>query len=263
MTFKNKVVWITGASSGIGKGLALELSKQDCKLILSSRRQDALEDVKLECNNPKHIAILPFDLKDIDQMQSICEQAIAAFGTVDVLINNGGISQRSLIIDTDISVDKKLMEVDYLGTVALSKSILSHFVEKQSGHFVVVTSVMGKFGSPYRSGYCGAKHALHGFFDVLRMEHEKDNIKVTLVCPGFVNTNVAKNALVGDGSTNNSQDTATQKGLAVDVFCKRMLKAIIKEKFEVYIGKSEIRGVYLKRYFPKLLHKVVLKSKVR
>ena len=263
MTFENKVVWITGASSGIGKGLALALSQQNCKLILSSRRLEALETVKQKCENPEHVAVVAFDLADIDAMEAITKKALSAFGTIDVLINNGGISQRSLIKDTDISVDKKLMEIDYLGTVALTKALLPHFIKKQSGHIAVVTSIMGKFGSPYRSGYCGAKHALHGFFDVLRMEHEKDNIKVTLVCPGFVNTNVAKNALVGDGSANNAQDTATEKGLSVPVFCKHMLKAITKEKFEVYIGNSEIRGVYLKRFFPKLLHKVVLKSKVR
>lgn len=263
MTFNNKVVWITGASSGIGKGLALELSKQNCKLILSSRRENVLDEVRLQCIDPNNVKVLAFDLADIENMLLVTQKALAAFGTIDILINNGGISQRSLIIETEINVDKKLMEVDYLGTVALSKSILPHFVKKQSGHFAVVTSIMGKFGSPYRSGYCGAKHALHGFFDVLRMEHETDNIKVTLVCPGFVNTNVAKNALVGDGSSNNTQDEATQKGLSVTKFCKLMLKAIRKEKFEVYIGKGEVRGVYLKRFFPKLLHKIVLKSRVR
>src|SRR5210317_217483 len=172
MTFNNKVIWITGASSGIGKGLALELSKRNCKLILSSRRKNVLEEVKVSCKNQENVIVHPFDLKDIDFIPKVCEQAIAAFGTVDILINNGGISQRSLIINTSIEVDRTLMEVDYLGTIALSKALLPHFIKKQSGHYVVVTSIMGKFGSPYRSGYCGAKHALHGFFDVLRMEHE-------------------------------------------------------------------------------------------
>jgi len=262
MTFKNKVIWITGASSGIGKSLALELSKQNCKLILSSRREEALTDVKNQCANQKNIRILPFDLADYLNMKPIAKNAISLFGNIDMLINNGGISQRSLIIDTDISVDKKLMHVDYLGTVALSKAILPHFVNKQSGHFVTVTSLMGKFGSPYRSGYCGAKHALHGFFDVLRMEHEKDNIKVTMICPGFVDTNVARNALTGNGNPQKSQDNATAKGLNVSVFTKQMLKAIKKEKFEAYIGQGEIKGVYLKRFFPRLLHKIVLRSKV-
>ena len=263
MNFTNKVIWITGASSGIGKALALELSQNDCKLILSSRREAALIAVKNLCSNPENIEILPFDLADYLKMTPIVEKAISCFDKIDLLINNGGISQRSLIIDTDITVDKKLIDVDYLGTVALSKALLPHFVSNQSGHFVTVTSLMGKFSSPYRSAYCGAKHALHGFFDALRLEHDKDAIKVTMICPGFVNTNIARNALTGDGSSQEIQDNATEKGLEVSEFTKRMLKAIKKEKFEAYIGKGETKGIYLKRFFPKLLHKFVLKSKVR
>lgn len=263
MTFNNKVIWITGASSGIGKAVALELSKYNCKLILSSRRTTVLNDVKKECLQPKNVEVLPLDLADYQTMPTIITKAISLFGNVDILINNGGISQRSLIIDTDIEVDKKLMDIDYLGTVALSKALLPHFIVQKSGHFVTVTSLMGKFSSPYRSAYCGAKHALHGFFDALRLEHDKDNIKVTMICPGFVNTNVARNALTGDGSTQNEQDNATENGLEVSVFAERMLKAIKKEKFEAYIGKGETKGVYLKRFFPKLLHKLVLRSQVR
>ncbi|WP_281846536.1 SDR family oxidoreductase [Olleya namhaensis] len=263
MTFKNKVVWITGASSGIGKGLVLALAKLECQLIISSRNSNTLNQLKQLCPNPDNIAVLPFDLLDYNHMKPVVAQAIKQYGKIDLLINNGGISQRALIIDTDISVDKKLMEVDYLGTVALSKALLPHFIKNQSGHYVVVTSLMGKFSSPYRSGYCGAKHALHGFFDALRMEHQKDNVNVTLICPGFVNTNIAKNALIGDGSLQNSQDDATENGLPIPEFCDRMIQAIQKEKFEAYIGQKEILGVYLKRFFPKLLHRFVMKSQVR
>ncbi len=263
MTFENKIIWITGASSGIGEALTIQLAKQNCKLIISSRRKTVLNDVKNKCQQSENIKVLPLDLADYKSMPAIVEKAISLFGNVDILINNGGISQRSLIIDTAIEVDKKLMDIDYLGTVALSKALLPHFIAQKSGHFVTVTSLMGKFSSPYRSAYCGAKHALHGFFDALRLEHDKDNIKVTMICPGFVNTNVARNALTGNGSTQNEQDTATENGLDVDVFAKRMLKAIKKQKFEAYIGKGETKGVYLKRFFPKLLHKVVLRSAVR
>ena len=263
MNFSGKTIWITGASSGIGEALALEFSKQNCNLILSARRKEKLEEVKQNCKFPERVKILAFDLAEIENMTVVAEEAILLFGKVDLLINNGGISQRSLIIDTDISVDKKIMEVDYLGTVALSKAILPHFIKNKSGHFAVVTSLMGKFGSPYRSGYCAAKHALHGFFDVLRMEHQKDNIKVTIVCPGFVNTNVSRNALVGDGTVLNKQDDATENGLEVVDFAQKMIQAIQKDKFEVYIGKKEILGIYLKRFFPKLLHKVAMKAKVR
>ena len=263
MTFNNKVVWITGASSGIGEGLALQLSRQNCKLILSSRRKDVLETVKNNCSNPENIAILPLDLSEINTMKAHVDEAINLFGKIDILINNGGISQRSPIIETSIEVDKKLMEIDYLGTVALSKALLPHFVANKSGHYVVVSSLMGKFASSYRSAYCGAKHALHGFFDALRLEHDKDNVKVTMICPGFVNTNVARNALTADGSKQGYQDEMTDKGLDVDVFVKRMIKAIRKEKFEAYIGKFETFGVYVKRLSPRLIHKLVLRSKVK
>lgn len=263
MNFNNKTIWITGASSGIGKALALALSEYNCQLILSSRRHDALELVKQQCKEPKRVAILTFDLAHYKEMTPVAIKAIECFGAVDILINNGGISQRSLIIETDISVDRKLMEVDYLGTIALTKALLPHFIKRQSGHFITVTSLMGKFSSPYRSGYCAAKHALHGFFDALRLEHDQDNVKVTLVCPGFINTNVARNAITGDGSQQQTQDETTQKGLDVDVFAKRMLKAIRKEKFEVYIGKKEVLGIYLKRFLPRFLHWYVLRSAVR
>ena len=262
MEINNKTVWITGASSGIGEALAYELALKNCKLILSGRNIEALEKVKLNCKSAV-VAILPFDLIDFDNAKNNVEKAISFFGKIDVLINNGGVSQRSLIAETGFEVDKKLIEVDYLGTVALSKALLPHFIKNQSGHFVTITSLMGKFGSPFRSGYCGAKHALHGFFDVLRMEHEKDKIKVTLICPGFIQTNVSKNALTGNGTAQNHDDNATKNGMPVTVFVKKMIKAVENEKFETYIGGKEVLGIYLKRFFPKLLHKFVLRSRVR
>jgi short-subunit dehydrogenase len=257
-----KVVWITGASSGIGEALAYELATKNCKLILSARNAEALETVKSKCSAAE-VVILPFDLSDFDNAKNHVETAIAAFGKIDILVNNGGVSQRSLIADTDFEVDKKLIEVDYLGTVALTKALLPHFIKNKKGHFVTVTSLMGKFGSPYRSGYCGAKHALHGFFDVLRMEHQKDNINVTLICPGFIQTNVAKNALTADGSKQNTDDEATLNGMPVAIFVKKLIKAVESNTFEAYIGGKEVLGVYLKRFFPKLLHRFVLQSKVR
>ena len=263
MKFENKVVWITGASSGIGKALAMELSKKDCQLILSSRREKELNNVRSQCVKPENIKILTLDLADYTNMSSVVNKANSQFGPIDLLINNGGISQRSPIIETTIDVDKKLMEVDYLGTIGLSKAILPHFIERQSGHYVVVSSLMGKFSSPLRSAYCGAKHALHGFFDALRLEHEKDNIKVTMICPGFVNTNVARNALTGDGSQQGHQDEMTENGLDVNIFVKKMIKAIQKEQYEAYIGKFEKFGVFIKRLSPRMLHKLVMRSKVR
>ncbi|MGV6832748.1 MAG: SDR family oxidoreductase [bacterium] len=263
MNFKHKTIWITGASSGIGKAVAIALSEYDCNLILSSRRADVLEEVKQLCKNPNNVAIVPLDLANLKDMQKYAVQAISTFGAVDILINNGGISQRSPILETTIEVDQKLMEIDYLGTVALSKSILPHFIERQQGHYVVVSSLMGKFSSPFRSAYCGAKHALHGFFDAMRLEHQEDGVKVTMICPGFVNTSVARNALTADGSKQGFQDDMTENGLDVNKFAKKMIKAIKREKFEAYIGGFEAVGIFVKRLSPRLLHKLVLRSKVR
>mgnify|MGYP001793906456 FL=1 len=262
-TFNGKTIWITGASSGIGKALAVALSPLDCKLILSARRAEKLEETKQACAHPEYVEILPMDLANHDNMESLANEAVSKFGTVDVLVNNAGISQRSLIAETDFSVYKTMMDINYLGTVALTKALLPHFIKQNSGHFVTVTSLMGKFGSPYRSGYCGAKHALHGFFDVVRMEHETNHVDVTLVCPCCVQTEFAKNALTADGTPQNENDTATQNGLPADVVAQKIIKAIQAKRFEVYIGQKEVQGIYLKRFFPKLLHKVVLKSQVR
>ena len=258
-----KVIWVTGASSGIGETLTYALDKKNCKLIISSRDEIALNRVKNNCLNSHNIKILTMDLADFATMNQKVEDALSFFGELDILVNNAGISQRSLIIDTDFEVYKILMDINYLGTVALSKAILPYFKANNNGHFVIVTSLMGKFGSPYRSGYCGAKHALHGFFDALRLEHDKDNIKVTMICPGFVNTDVARNALTADGSKQGYQDDMTENGLQVDIFVKRMLNAIRKEKYEAYIGKFEKFGVFVKRLSPRLLHKLILRSKVK
>ncbi|MEX0287816.1 MAG: SDR family oxidoreductase [Flavobacteriaceae bacterium] len=260
--FADKVVWITGASSGIGKALTYALNKKGNRLIISSRNESELLEVKRGCLYPEKVEVLPLDLSKFEEMTSKVHAAIETFGSVDILVNNAGISQRSLIIDTDFEVYKRLIDINYLGTVALSKAILPHFISKAEGHYVVVTSLMGKFGSPLRSGYCAAKHALHGFFDVMRMEHQKDGIDVTMICPGFVQTNIAVNALIADGSLKNTNDSATASGMPADVFAGKMMKAMVAKKYEAYIGRKEVKGVYLKRFFPKLLHKVVLRSQV-
>ena len=220
MSFKNKVVWITGASSGIGKALAIELSQQKVKLILSSRNKEELELVKKQCQNSSEIEILPLDLEDYLNVQKKVDKAIALFDKVDILVNNGGISQRSLAKETQIAVDKRIMDVNYLGTVALSKALLPHFIKNKKGHFVVTTSIVGKIGTPLRSSYAASKHALHGFFDSLRAEQYKNNIIVTLVCPGFVNTNISLNALTGDGSPQEKNGYSNQKRNKARTFCQ-------------------------------------------
>jgi short-subunit dehydrogenase len=263
MSFSNKIVWITGASSGIGKALALEFSKQNAQIIISSRNIDKLEEVKSLCTNPDKVKILKLDLDDYEFVSKTVQTAISLFDGLDILINNGGISQRSLAIDTGLTIDKRIFNTNYFGTIALTKALLPYFVAKKKGHFVVVTSVVGKIGTPLRSSYAASKHALHGFFDSLRAEIHDYNVDVTLICPGFVHTNVSINALVGDGSKQNTMDKETENGLSPDYFAKKMLKAIVKKKHEVVIGgKLERMAVVVKRFFPKILAKMIRKVDV-
>lgn len=263
MSFKNKIIWITGASSGIGKALSFELSKQGAKLILSSRNKEDLEAVKAQCKHTDSVEIISLDLEKRDEFPDLVKKAIIIFGRIDILVNNGGISQRSLVRETDISVDKRIMDVNYLGTIALTKAILPHFIKNKSGHFVVTTSIVGKIGTPLRSSYAASKHALHGFFDSLRAETHPDNIAVTLVCPGFVNTNISINALTGNGTPQQKMDIATKNGIQPERFAKLMAKAIQKKKEEVYIaGAKEKLGVYVKRFFPKILSIMIRKLSV-
>lgn len=261
-SISGKIIWITGASSGIGEALAYELNSRGNTLILSARTAKRLQQVKANCRFPNTVTIEPLDLADHEKMPAHVTNVLSTCGKVDILINNAGLSQRSLIADTQLSVYKKLIDINYLGTVALTKALLPHFMQNKEGYFVTVTSLMGRFGSPFRSGYCGAKHGLHGFFDVLRMEHQKDNIHVTMVCPGFVQTAVALNALTADGTAQQKDDIATGNGMPVAVFANKMIRAIALKKFEVYIGRKEVMGIYLKRFFPKLLHSVVMRSNV-
>jgi len=263
MSFQNKVVWITGASSGIGKALALELSSQNALLIISARNEESLKPVKQACQNPENVWVLPLDLEHYKNFNITAEQAINVYGRIDILVNNGGISQRSFAKDTLVAVDQKIMDVNYTGTVALTKAVLPHFLEKKQGHIVVTTSMVGKIGTPLRSSYAASKHALHGFFDSLRTEIYDDNIAVTLICPGFVSTNISMNALTGDGTSQQKMDTATANGITPERFAKLMTKAIKNKKQEAYIaGFKEKLGVYVKRWFPKLFSFMIRKMSV-
>lgn len=261
----NKVIWITGASSGIGEALVYILCAKGARLILSSRRKEELERVKGNCPSAAQarIRVLPLDLENPDTLQLSAGAAIQVFGHVDILINNGGISQRSLVATTSMDVFRRLMEIDYFGPVALTKALLPHFISRKKGHIVTVTSLTGKFGTPYRSGYAAAKHALHGFFDALRAEHHKDDIRVTMICPGFIRTNLTLTALTADGSPLNKMDAAQYKGRPAKWCARKIVSAIEKNRQEVYIGGREVLAVYLKRFFPTLFSRVIRNVAVR
>jgi len=262
---KNSVVWITGASSGIGEALAYELAKKGAKLILSARNKEKLEEVKGKCKGIPHeeIQVLPIDLSKTETLQVSTEAALQFFGRVDVLINCGGISQRALAKDTLLDVDRKVMEVNYFGSIALTKYLLPSMLKNKSGHFVSISSLVGKFGSPYRTGYAASKHALHGFYDSLRAELWKDNIKVMMVCPGFIKTQISINALTEDGSLLNQMDDAQANGMPAELCAQKIIRGIESDKNELLIGGKETLGVYIKRFFPGIFAKIIRKAKVR
>jgi short-subunit dehydrogenase len=262
---KNKVIWLTGASSGIGEALAYELSRKGARLILSSRRKEELERVKGNCASDAQavVRILPLDLEKPDTLQLSTEAAIQIFGHVDMLINNGGISQRSLVAETSLAVDRRIMEVNFFGAIALTKYLLPHFIRRKQGQFVNISSITGKFGTQYRSAYAASKHALHGFFDAVRAEHSKDNIVVTMICPGFIRTSLTLSALTADGSALNRMDAAQYRGMPAEWCARKIVSAIGKDKEEVYIGGREVFAVYLKRFLPAIFSKVIRNVAVR
>lgn len=263
MKLKGKVIWITGASSGIGEYLTYEANKRGARVIISARRSEALENVRKKCKFPDDIKVLSLDLEKNSELKEKVNEAIHFFGTIDILVNNGGLSQRSLARQTGIEVDERLMKINYLGTVALTKSILPHMLDKKCGQIVTVSSMVGKFGTPMRSSYAATKHALHGFMDSLRAEEARNGLIVSIVCPGFVATNVSLNALTGDGSAQGTMDAQTATGIDPTHFAYLMANAIEDDKTEVYIaGRKEKFGLFMKRFFPKVFDKLVQKMAV-
>ncbi len=263
--FNNKRVWITGASSGIGEALSLELAAHGAQLVLSARNEAELHRVATKCRElgAGIVIIQLLDLSQHDSIPEIVQNVLSKVGKVDILINNGGISQRSLAKDTSLDVDKKLMAVNFFGTVALTKALLPSMLMHHLGHIVTITSLTGKFGSPYRSSYAASKHALHGFFDSLRAELADSSIKITLICPGFVRTNVSLNALTGAGEKLGTMDDATDNGMQPERLARKILAAIEKGTEEAYFGGKEVLGIYLKRFFPKYFATILRKAKVR
>lgn len=257
-----KVVWLTGASSGIGEALAYALAKEGAKLILSSRRKDELNRVAKNISG--EVFILPLDLEKQTEFEQKKNEVLAKFGRIDILLNNGGISQRSMAIDTPVEVDRKLFEINFFGTIALTKILLPVFVKQQAGMIVTVTSAVGKFGSPWRSGYSASKHALHGFFDSLRAELHQDHVQVMLVCPGFIQTNVSVNALTATGQKLGTMDASTAKGLTAEACAAQIVSAIKSGKEEIFVGGfKEAFGIYAKRFAPRLFSYMLTKLKVR
>ena len=264
LSFEGKVAWVTGASSGIGEALARALANRGAVVVLSSRREDRLRQVQSACHQPERHLAVPLDLNDLATVESAAERVKEQFGHIDVLINNAGLSQRALAVDTELSVDRQIMDVNYIGPVALTKRVLPTMIDRGAGHIVVVSSLLGKFGVGSRSAYAASKHALHGFFDSLRAEVYQSGIRITVVCPGFVRTNASINALMGDGTPQGIMDENLQKGLSPEYCADKILRAVKRCKREIYLGRKEKLGVYLSRFAPGMFfHRVIRKTRLK
>lgn len=252
-----KVVWITGASSGIGEALANEYSAQGYFVVLSARKVTELKRVQSGLANPSLSKVVPLDVGQYNELAEKTAPVINELGRVDVLINNAGISQRSDVIDTKMEVYEKIMDVNFRGSVAMAKAVLPNMYKRQTGNICVISSVMGKLTTPSRTGYSASKYALHGFFESLRSESLAQGVQVTMVIPGYVRTNVSKNAITGDGSTHGKMDEVQNKGMAPEKLARKIFKAVKRNKAEMTAGGMELLAIQLNRFFPNIFRRIV------
>ncbi len=262
MEFSGKTIWITGATSGIGKAVAVEISKNKTHLILSGRNEKALKETAGICTkNGSAVFLAPFDLGDESSVNAAAQKVLKSVKTINCLYHFGGISQRSFVSETPLEVDRKIVEVNFFGTVALTKSVLPEMIKNGGGHIAVTSSIVGKFGFPYRSAYSASKHALHGYFESLRAENRKNNISVSMIIPGRIQTNISVNALNKNGSVHGKMDEGQQKGKPADETAKIICRKLKRHKKEIIVGGNEVIMVYIRRFIPNVYY--YLSSKVK
>lgn len=262
MDWSRQTVMITGASSGIGRALALELDRRGARLVLAARRHEALEAVRAACTEPSRHHLLTLDLEDAETLPTRAAEAERLAGPIDILVNNAGISLRGWIHETDFAVDRRIMEVNYFGCIGLTKALLPGMLARGHGHVVVVSSIVGHISTPMRSAYAASKHALHGWFDALRAEVHDQGLRVTLVLPGYVKTDISLNALRPDGSRFGQMDRNQARGMAAETCARRMANAIERGRAEVVISRPYERfGRWLGRHWPALFRIIVRREK--
>jgi short-subunit dehydrogenase len=255
MIFTNKTIWITGASSGIGRAVALEFSKENTKLILSDINEQGLLEVAGECGkNGSTTIIAPMDLSDEKSVVEVAQKILEKKTKIDCLYQFAGISQRSLVSDTPLFVDRKIFEINFFGAIALTKAVLPGMIENGGGQLAVTSSLVGKFGFPYRSSYSATKHALHGFFESLRAENKQNNIRVSIFIPGRVRTNISVNAITKDGLAHGKMDAGQATGITPEKAAKIIYRGLKKEKKEILVGGKELIMVHIRRFLPRLYY---------
>lgn len=261
-SFQNKVVWITGASSGIGEALAKAFAHEGAILLLSARRISELERVKEDCVGAAAVHLFPLDLTNHTQLSEVAKNVLNQF-EVDVLVNNGGISQRSLTLETPIEIDRKIFEVNFFGHIFLTKWVVPQMVKRGSGVVVTISSLTGLWGFYLRSAYAASKHALHGFYESLRMEVEDYGVQVSLVTPGFIATDISKHAIDKAGNESGAMDNNQANGISPEECARQIIYGVKAGKDVFAVGGKETRGVWVRRMFPKLFKKILKKQAAR
>jgi dehydrogenase/reductase SDR family member 7B len=260
--FTGKVVWITGASSGIGEALVYEFVKLGAKVIASSNEATELERVKNNCGNlSENVTCAPFDLSDTSDIKKFVDSQVSSAGRIDYLLNIGGISHRSIVEETPLWLDRKIMEINYFGTIALTKAVLPYMVSQRSGHILATSSIAGRFGFPLRSAYSASKQALHGFFETLHIENSKNNIYASVIIPGRVRTKISFRALDGQGKEQGKMDDGLAKGITPEKAARTIIKGIRRNKREILVGGSELTMLFIRRYLPFLFFRLAGKIK--
>ena len=260
--FSGKTAWITGASSGIGEALVYEFVRRGATVIISSNDIPGLERVKTACNEKSSMVICaPFDLSHTSDIVTIVELHLKTVGRIDFLINIGGISQRGTIAETPLWLDRKIFEINYFGTVALTKAVLPYMIRQKSGHIVATSSISGRFGFPLRSAYSASKQALHGFFETLYLENKKNNIRTSVLIPGRVRTSISLHALDSEGKEHGKMDEGLAKGISPEKAARIIIRGIRRNKREILVGGSELTLLYIRRICPWLFFRIADKIK--
>ena len=248
--------------------MAVEYARHGAQLILSARRESALETVRQACvkagADPDTVWVLPLDVTDEASLPAVVRTARGLAGRLDMLINNAGVSQSSSLLQTEMATYRQLFEVDVFGQFALTKLVVPIMIKQGSGHIAVTASVAGKIGAPFRTGYCAAKHAVMGFFDALRTEVAHRNIQVSTITPGYIRTNISENALSGDGTPFGKLDSNIANGMAADECARIVVRGLEQGKREIPVGKGmEMKALWIKRFFPNLLFNMMNKQYAR
>lgn len=255
--FHQKTVWITGASSGIGKALAIELSERGARLILSSRRKEELEKVRLQCKDPENTFVYTLDLEQNQNAQKWVDECWEQYGPIDLVVNNAGLGQLGNALDNSEALERKMFEVNFFGNILLSKAILPRMLERGQGQIMAISSIAGRFGQAKLAAYSAAKAALILYYESLDQELNGTGVKIQVVSPGFVSTGARMNSLKPDGTPVSNSDPSMLDGMEAKAFVRKLIKVMGKNRFHSYIGRKELLAIPLHMFAPNLFYRLL------